>query len=117
MPPKILVADDDLHMLQLYSRVFSGQDYAVTYADSVASASALIEANHYDLLVTDLMLGDGLGTELARLFMRKSPGAKSLMVTGSPPEPAALDLYGVLECMSKPLETDRFIAAVAKALA
>jgi two-component system response regulator HydG len=117
MLPRILVADDDGHMLRLYARVFSGQAYAVTYADSVAAAAALINRNHYDLLVTDLMLGDGLGTELARLFSKKFSGAKSLMVTGSPPEPEVLDLFSILDCMCKPLEPEKFLAAVSKALA
>ncbi|MEI7527337.1 MAG: response regulator [Elusimicrobiota bacterium] len=117
MPRKILIADDDPAMLRVYAGLFSGRDYELTYADSVAAAAALIGKNHYDLLVTDLMFPDGLGTELTRLFAERSAGAKSLLVTGSPPEPGALAAYAVLECLPKPLEPEKFIKTVAKALA
>ncbi|OGS11705.1 MAG: hypothetical protein A2234_08315 [Elusimicrobia bacterium RIFOXYA2_FULL_58_8] len=117
MPPEILIADDDSTMRRLYSRVLSGQDYTVTFADSAATAKTLIETRHFDLLVTDLMLGDGLGTDLARLFSEKFSGARSLLVTGSAQNPGAMDLAAVSECLGKPLDTDRFMLSVAKALA
>lgn len=116
MPPKILIVDDDPVMLNIYTRVFSGQDYVVTFANSVATASTLIKANHYELLVTDLMLGDGLGTELTLLFSQKYPGAKSLIVSGSLGEANPKDLSAVSECLSKPLDIDRFMETIAKVL-
>lgn len=116
MPPEILVVDDDPVMLRLYSRIFSGCDYTVVSAASLASAAALIRANHYDLLVTDLLLGDGLGTELTLLFAAKEPGAKSLLVSGSLAEADDLDLSAVSECLSKPLDIDRFMETVARIL-
>jgi len=39
-----------------------------------------------DLLITGLMLQDGLGTELTRIFEENQKGAKSLLVTGSASE-------------------------------
>ena len=103
-------------MLKIYSRVFSGQGYIVAYANSAATAATLLKANHYDLLVTDLKLGDGLGTELTRLFAGKSAGAKSLLVSGSLGEVDGLDLSAVSECLSKPLDIDRFMETIAKVL-
>ncbi len=114
---KILIVDDDAAMLKLYERIFCGQDYSITLAASVAAASALIKANCYDLLITDLMLGDGLGTELTQLFTKEFPRAKSLIVTGSLAEIAEQDLSGVAECLDKPLRIDSFLEAVTRALA
>ena len=116
MPPKILVVDDDPVMLKLYSRVFSGQDYAVTFANSIAVAAPLIKTQHYDLLVTDLMLGDGLGTELTLLFSQIKPGAKSLIVSGSLTETESLDFSAVSGCISKPLDVNRFMKTIARVL-
>jgi DNA-binding NtrC family response regulator len=116
MPPKILIVDDDPVMLAIYSRVFSGQDYLITFADSIAAASALIKANRYDLLVTDLLLGDGFGTELTVLFTQKIPGAKSLIVSGSLGEADPQALSTATRCLSKPLNIDKFMETISKVL-
>jgi len=116
MLPEILIVDDDPVMLRLYSRIFSGRDYAITSTGSLAAASALINANHYDLLITDLMLGDGLGTELALLFAKRAPCAKTLVVSGSLVEADNMDLSAVSECLSKPLDIDRFIETISRVL-
>ncbi len=114
--PKILVVDDDPVMLNIYARVFSGRAYVVTFANSVAAAATLIKANHYELLVTDLALGDGLGTELTLLFSQKNPGAKSLIVSGSLAEADPVALSVVSGYLSKPLNIDRFMETIAKVL-
>ncbi|MDA8130338.1 MAG: response regulator [Elusimicrobia bacterium] len=115
MPANILVADDDEAMLGVYARLFSGTGYAVSLAASFAEAAWLVAANDYDLLITDLLLGDGLGTDLIRLFEKKRAGARSLLVTGSMHGVAAERLPAA--CFAKPLDVDAFMAAVARALA
>ena len=115
MPRSILVADDDAAMLDVYARLFAGTDYLVSETSSFAEAARLINSRNYDLLITDLMLGDGLGTDLIKIFERKQAGAKCLLVTGSveilPPEQIP-DAY-----FEKPFKVEVFMAAVAKALA
>jgi len=116
MQPKILVVDDDPVMLNIYSRVFSGQDFLITFAGSIAEAAALIRTNCYDLLITDLLLGDGLGTELTVLFTQKIPGAKSLIVSGSLGEADPQTLSTATGCLSKPLNIDIFMETISKVL-
>lgn len=116
MQPRILVVDDDMVMLDIYSRVLSGHAYTVTLASSMTTASALIRANHYELLVTDLLLGDGCGTELTVLFSQNNPGAKSLIVSGSLGEANPHDLAAVAGCLSKPLNPDTLIETIVKVL-
>lgn len=116
MPKRVLIADDDKSVLKLYARLFSGENYIITMADSFAGAANLIESNSYDLLITDLMLQDGLGTELIRLFNKKRAGAKSLLVTGSPDADAILKGTGITEYIEKPFKVEGFMALVAKSL-
>ncbi|HBB67885.1 MAG: hypothetical protein A2X28_11035 [Elusimicrobia bacterium GWA2_56_46] len=116
MAKSILVAEDDRTVLKLYSRIFSGKDYSITLAASFVEASGLIENNNYDLLITDLMLPDGLGTELIRLFENKRAGAKSLLVTGTPDAAQQLERAGITEYFEKPFEIKKFMAVVANAL-
>ena len=115
MPKSILVADDDTAMLNIYTRIFTEPDYLITKASSFSEAARLINSRNYDLLITDLMLGDGLGTELIKIFEKKRTGAKSLLVTGSVAELATDDLPSVY--FEKPFKMEVFIAAVTKALA
>lgn len=114
MPRSILVADDDAAMLDVYTRLFTGTDYLISKSSSFAEAARLISSRNYDLLITDLMLGDGLGTDLIKIFERKQAGAKSLLVSGSveilPPEHRP-DVY-----FEKPFKVEVFLAAVTKAL-
>jgi DNA-binding NtrC family response regulator len=117
MPENILVADDDVDMRKVYARIFSGTGYSFSIASSVAEASALMEANAYDLLVTDLELEDGLGTELIALFGKKKPAAKSLLVTGSTKDDGVLGRCGAFACFEKPFRIEAFLSAVRRALA
>ena len=83
MPRSILVVDNDATMLDVYTRLFAGAGYLISKTSCFAGAVRFINSNNYDLLITDLMLGNGLGTELIKLFERKQAGAKSLLVSGS----------------------------------
>lgn len=114
MSRKILVADDDESMLNIYSRIFANTSYTLAKAASFAEAERLINDNHYDLLITDLLLQDGVGTDLIKLFEEKKAGAKSLLVTGSVHEvaPEALPEY----YFEKPFNLQDFMSAVDKAL-
>jgi len=117
MPKNILIADDDPAMLKLYSRIFAGKKHSITLADSVKKAAGLIDANDYDLLITDLMFPDGLGTELARRFAKKHSKGRSLLVTGSQPGTFHFDTTHVAAWFGKPIDLDIFMDAVSKALA
>lgn len=114
MLKSILVADDDKAMLNLYTRIFSSTDYTISLASSFAEATNLINSNDYDLLITDLMLEDGLGTELIKIFEKKRDGAKSLLVTGSVGELSPKQRPEVY--LEKPFKLEAFMAAVTKAL-
>jgi len=114
MPRHILVADDDKAMLNIYTRIFSNTDYSISLASSFAEAAGLINLNNYDLLITDLMLQDGLGTDLIKMFKKKRGGARSLLVTGSVAELAPEQLPEMY--LEKPFRLEVFMAAVSKAL-
>jgi len=115
MPRSILVADDDKAMLDIYTRLFTGPDYLVSRASSYAQAAKLINSNHYDLLITDLMFPDGLGTELIKIFEKTRRDTRSLLVTGSISELAPEQLPEVY--FEKPFKAEVLMAAVHRILA
>jgi len=117
MPKKILLVDDDESMLSLYSRIFTDTDYELSMLDTFKAAAARLEAEDFDLLITDYMFPDGLGTDLIKLFSRRKAGAKSLLVSGSVAEPQAGKYEGMVGYFSKPFHVQNFLKAVAQALA
>lgn len=116
MPKNILVADDDKAMISLYSRLFSGTDYCVSSALSFAEAARLLREKAYDLLITDFMFPDGVGTELIRIYSESGRG-KCLMVTGSPCAKDQLYCGCAYAYIEKPFKVRDLMNAVEKALA
>lgn len=116
MSMKILVADDDKAMLGLYDRIFSATDYSVAKAGSFAEASKLIHEDSFDLLITDFMFPDGLGTELADIFRKVRSDAKCLLITGSPSAGHDLRCSSVDCLLEKPFKIEDFLEAVSKTL-
>ncbi|HNT97476.1 MAG TPA: response regulator [Elusimicrobiales bacterium] len=114
MPKRILVADDDPAMLKVYERLLARTSHSVAKASTFAEAAALIVKQDFDLLITDLMLPDGLGTDLIEFFEKRRAGARSLLVTGSAEELPAEKLPA--NYFEKPFDIAVFMAAVAEAL-
>ena len=77
---RILLVDDDPDVLDVLEQILEFAGYLVTTADSVAGALALLTSPAYDLVLTDLRLGDGLGTIIAE--KAAATGAKPLIITG-----------------------------------
>ena len=79
----------------------------------------MADTDHYDLLVTDLRLPDGRGTEILGEFHRRFPESKVLIVTGSlempPSVPSTPEVPGT-EWIFKPFEIEDFIAALKRLL-
>ena len=78
---KILVADDDLTMLDLMIRRFDKMGYEVDRAEDGRVAQKLIKRNDYDLIVTDIYMPHGTGLALLRKAKEKDPHIQVVMVT------------------------------------
>lgn len=66
MKEEILIVDDEEIIAESLSEYLKGKGYEVSTADSIASAKTLLERNFYDLILLDLKLPDGLGTEILK---------------------------------------------------
>ncbi len=119
MPVKkrILVVDDDDSMLNLYQRVFTDSGYDIDFADTISAALGLLGKSDYDLMVTDYMFPDGLGTDLIRDFEEKYGGKKCMLVSGSTTAPDPGKYPSLVAFYGKPFPIKMFLEAVARALA
>lgn len=81
--PRLLVVDDEPPILDFVRRVFEGIDYEIVTAQSGAEALEIAAASEpFDGLVTDLVMPNMSGDELARRLRAESPDLKVLYLTG-----------------------------------
>jgi DNA-binding response OmpR family regulator len=63
---QILVVEDEIHLLEIFSRSLQRAGYSVAKARTLADARALLDAAHFDLLLCDIHLGSERATSLLR---------------------------------------------------
>lgn len=80
-PGRILLVEDDANLRTTLDEVLRDEGLSVATADSVASASALLAAASFDLVILDLMLPDGDGYSLCERIRREGKKARVLMLT------------------------------------
>ena len=115
MTKSLLIVDDEASMRRMYERLFAHAGYGLTLAGSVAEGRRLMAANRYDLLITDLVLGDGEGTELVKMAAWGKGGANAILISGSIGErevPLCIEKYKLKDCFTKPFLAHSLLIAV-----
>lgn len=110
---RILLVEDDEDVRTLLEHVLLAERYEVDAAATVEDARALLERNHYHLLLTDMALPDGTGLQIAEQASRR--GTSSIILTAYAfryPQ-AALARFDVL---LKPVRPAELLEAVSKVL-
>ena len=114
MNKSLLVVDDDLPFRERLSRSMEKKGFEVDSADSFASAAEIIEKQNYDYAIVDMRLTDGSGLELIKKLQIKSPGTKSLLLTGYGNIATAVAAIksGAIDYLPKPAEVDQIYDAL-----
>ena len=114
MNKSLLVVDDDLPFRERLSRSMQKKGFEVDSADSFASAVEIIEKQTYDYAIVDMRLTDGSGLELIKKMQIKSPGTKSLLLTGYGNIATAVAAIksGAIDYLPKPAEVDQIYDAL-----
>ncbi|GMQ79897.1 MAG: hypothetical protein BMS9Abin03_347 [Thermodesulfobacteriota bacterium] len=79
---KILLVDDDLLILQAISSALEQEGYIVTTAINGKNAIELIEANNFDLVLTDLVMDPVDGMGVLKKAKEKNPENIVIILTG-----------------------------------
>ncbi len=64
--PSILIIEDDVALLRLYSQVLSSVNYAVDQAETMQQARNHLMDSNFDLLLADVQMGRERSTDLIR---------------------------------------------------
>ena len=79
---KILLAEDDESMRHYLSRALEKTGYAVTSVDRGTAALPLLESDRFDLLLTDIVMPEMDGIELAQRAAEIVPDMRVMFITG-----------------------------------
>ena len=79
---RILLAEDDASMRTYLARALERSGYHVTAVDRGTEALPLIEAESFDLLLTDIVMPEMDGIELAQKASSLAPEMRVMFITG-----------------------------------
>ena len=108
---RILCVDDELHAAKLKCIILETAGHTATPATSAAEAVSLLDANSYDVVVTDWRLGCASGRDVV-VAARKHSDTPVIVISGyvneafQAPDPLA-DYY-----LEKPVNPDELISIV-----
>jgi CheY-like chemotaxis protein len=103
---KILIVDDDTVLLDLMARRLEKMGYKPDRAQNGDEALPLIEANTYDLVITDIYMPKTTGIDLITMIKGKNPETQIIAITGGAMIEIALEAIekGADAYMSKPFD-------------
>ena len=111
---KILIAEDDRELCQLFSHVLTKNGYDVTGVANGREALAAMENDYYDLLISDIMMPLMDGFELVRQLRESGNKTPVMMITARD----AFDdmrqgfLSGTDDYMVKPINVNEMVLRV-----
>jgi K+-sensing histidine kinase KdpD len=115
---KLLLVDDNPSILDAIGGALSDQGYCVKTSSSAEAAVEAMNTGDYDLVITDLNLGQANG--IAILRKAKEPNSKTMVIilTGNADVTFAIDALrlGADDYMLKPCDLDVLLRRVAKCL-
>ena len=120
MKEYVLVVDDEQSLRQLLGLFFRKEGFEVDTAASLADAERAIEANAYDLVLTDLRLAEpDDGLKVLRAAVQKNPWTQVIVLTAYGTVETAKEAmkYGAYDYLAKPFDNAELRKIVQSALA
>ena len=115
---RVLLVEDDALVARALAHVLARQAEVVEIADSVADALQRLDADRYDLIVTDYDLGPGrpTGLDLVRTIRARPLAIPIVLVSGVLDERlrASATAAGVDACLAKPARADDLLTVVSQ---
>ncbi|MEJ2582407.1 MAG: response regulator [Acidobacteriota bacterium] len=118
MAARILVVDDDTAMREMMSLALRKEGHDLRVASSADEARQAIDESTFDVIVTDIYLGDGTGLEVLEHCREACPEARVILVTahGTVETAASARQLGVYDYLAKPFDVATLVDRVATAL-
>jgi two-component system response regulator PilR (NtrC family) len=117
-PPRVLVIDDEPDLRTLYELSLTREGYEVESTDCVAQSLAVLGQRHFDVIVSDMQLPDGLGLEVLRYLALAQRSERCVVITayGSAENAVESLKAGAFDYLTKPVDLKQFRTVVAQAV-
>jgi DNA-binding NtrC family response regulator len=115
---RLLVVDDDPVTIDLLKEVLSKEGYQVSTALSGEEAIAQGTDNLFDIIITDVRMGEKDGMDVLRFFKKNAPDTGVIMITAFGSIETAIEAIreGAYDYISKPFKLDEIKFTIQRAL-
>ncbi|MFZ2309013.1 MAG: sigma-54 dependent transcriptional regulator [Rhodoferax sp.] len=115
---QILVIDDEPDLRTLYELTLLREGYRVDTAGSVQEAMHAINTQRFDVVITDMRLPDGLGTEILNHMKSVQRTERCIVITAHGSAENAVESLkaGAFDYLTKPVDLKQFRTAIASAV-
>jgi DNA-binding NtrC family response regulator len=116
--PRILVVDDEINICRSCTKVLAKLNYKVEYALNGYDALAMMDAEPFDIIITDLKMSSLGGMEVLRRVKDVYPDTPVIVMTGYASVSSAVEVMkiGALDYLPKPFTPDELRAIVGQAV-
>jgi DNA-binding NtrC family response regulator len=114
----ILLVDDEIINLENLSHFLSQQGYKVETASNGQDAIGKVSQGRYDLVITDLKMGDVDGVQVMKTVKELMPDAEVIIITGYATISSAVEAmsHGAFYYLPKPIKLNELHDLVKKAV-
>lgn len=115
---KILVVDDEEHMLKLFEKILTKQGHDVRTAANGTEAISMLEEESFDLMFSDLVMPDLGGMDLLKEVKTRYSDIPFIVITAYGSIGSAVEAMktGAFDYLTKPFRKDDILLTVGKAL-
>ena len=114
----LLIVDDERSMRELLEYMLSKEGYNIDLAENGRKAVEAIQAKDYDLVLSDIKLGDLTGLDVLRAAKQKNPNIVVIMISAFASTETAVEAMndGAYDYVPKPFDNDELKETIANAL-
>ena len=114
---RILIVDDEDNARSMLVEMLRGEGYDVDQATGGESACSMVGQNGYDLVITDLRMGDIGGLEVLRRTREASPLTEVIVMTafGTIEDAVEAMRFGARDFVQKPFVEEELLIKVSRA--
>jgi len=111
---RILVVDDDKHTRRLFEDVLKAENYTVLTAANGEEALEIMDREHIDLVVLDIMMPKMDGYELTKVLRKTNNNLPILMVSAKqlPEDRRKGFIVGTDDYMTKPIDVEEMLLRI-----
>lgn len=118
MDARILVVDDEPQLRSMLGATLNRHNYQTRLASGAVEALLLIDREHFDLVLTDMVMQDGYGITVLDRVRLTQPQTPVVMVTAVQDIGVAISAMrrGAYDYLMKPFEREQLLTTVRRAL-